>query len=85
MEPQEIFKEVMKSEEFQTHFGITKEEASAASYTSVSDHTPIEIITFTTSLTRHHLEIRLVDGINFLVIRIIHFITQYPQETIVKL
>ena len=44
MEPQEIFKEVMKSEELQTHFGITKEEASAASYTSVSDHTSIEII-----------------------------------------
>lgn len=44
MEPQEISKEVMKSEELQTHFGITKEEASSASYTGVSDHTPIEII-----------------------------------------
>ena len=32
MEPQEIFKEVMKADELQTHFGITK------------DHTPIEII-----------------------------------------
>ena len=36
MEPQEIFKEVMKSEELQTHFGITKEEASSASYTGVN-------------------------------------------------
>ncbi|MEZ7696568.1 hypothetical protein [Prevotella jejuni] len=44
MEPQEIFKEVMKSEELQTYFGITKKEASSASYTGVSDHTPIEII-----------------------------------------
>lgn len=44
MEPQEIFKEVMKADELQMHFGITKEEASAASYTVVSDHTPIEII-----------------------------------------
>lgn len=44
MEPQEIFKEVMKADELQTHFGITKEEASAASYSGVSDHTPIEII-----------------------------------------
>jgi hypothetical protein len=44
MEPQEIFKEVMKSEELQTHFGITKEEALSASYTGVSDYTPIEII-----------------------------------------
>ena len=44
MEPQEIFKEVMKSEELQTHFGITTEEALSASYTGVSDYTPIEII-----------------------------------------
>lgn len=44
MEPQEIFKEVMKAEELQSHFGISKEDASAASYTSISEHTPIEII-----------------------------------------
>ena len=44
MEPQEIFKEVMKADELQTHFGISKEEASKASYTVVSDHTPIAII-----------------------------------------
>lgn len=44
MEPQEIFKELMKSEELQSHFGISHEEASAASYTSTSDSTPIEII-----------------------------------------
>ncbi|WP_455536852.1 hypothetical protein [Prevotella koreensis] len=44
MEPQEIFKEVMKAEKLQSYFGISKEEAAAASYTSVSTHTPIEII-----------------------------------------
>ena len=44
MGAREICKELMKSEELQTHFGITKEEASSASYTGVSDHTPIEII-----------------------------------------
>ena len=44
MEPQEIFKEVMKAEELQSHFGISKEDASAASYTGISEHTPIEII-----------------------------------------
>ena len=44
MEPQEIFKEVIKAEELQTHFGISKEEAEAATYTGVSDNTPIEII-----------------------------------------
>ena len=44
MEPQEIFKEVMKAEELQSHFGISKDEAAAASYTGVSGHTPIEII-----------------------------------------
>ena len=44
MEPQEIFKEVMKSKEIQTYFGISKEEAEAAAYTGVSDTTPIEII-----------------------------------------
>lgn len=44
MEPQEIFKELMKADELQTRFGISKEEAEAATYTGVSDKTPIEII-----------------------------------------
>ena len=44
MEPQEIFKELMKSEELQSHFGISQEEASAASYTVTTESTPIEII-----------------------------------------
>lgn len=44
MEPQEIFKELMKSEELQSHFEISQDEASSASYTCKSDSTPIEII-----------------------------------------
>ena len=44
MEPQEIFKELMKADELQTRFGISKEEAEAATYTGVSDKTPNEII-----------------------------------------
>lgn len=44
MEPQEIFNELMKSKELQTHFGISEEEASTASYTGTSESTPIEII-----------------------------------------
>ena len=44
MEPRQIFKEVMKSEELQTHFGISKEDSEAASFTKGSDNTTIEII-----------------------------------------
>ena len=32
MEAEQIFKELMKSEELQTHFGISKEELADASY-----------------------------------------------------
>ena len=44
MEPQIIFKEVMKSDKLQSHFNINKIEAEAASYTSQSEHIPVEII-----------------------------------------
>ena len=38
MEPQIIFKEVMKSDKLQSHFNINK------TYTSQSEHIPVEII-----------------------------------------
>lgn len=44
MEPQIIFKEVMRSDKLQSHFNINKTEAEAASYTSQSEHIPVEII-----------------------------------------
>lgn len=44
MEAEQIFKEVMKSEELQTHFGISKEELADASYVGDSNNTTIEIV-----------------------------------------
>lgn len=44
MEAEQIFKEVMKSEELQTHFGISKEELASASYVGDSNNTTIEIV-----------------------------------------
>ncbi|WP_289200536.1 hypothetical protein [Phocaeicola sartorii] len=44
MEPQEIFREVMKAKELQSYFNISEEEAAAATYIGDSKHTPIEII-----------------------------------------
>lgn len=44
MEAEQIFKELMKSEELQTHFGIDKEQASRASYVGDSNNVMIEVI-----------------------------------------
>lgn len=44
MEAEQIFKELMKSDELQTHFGISKEELAGASYVGDSNNTTIEII-----------------------------------------
>lgn len=44
MDPQQIFKELMKSEKLQTHFGISKEELADASYVGDSNNTTIEIV-----------------------------------------
>lgn len=44
MEAEQIFKELMKSDELQTHFGISKEELADASYVGNSNNTTIEII-----------------------------------------
>ena len=44
MEPQRIFKELMKSEELLTHLDISKEDVAKASYMEVSDNPMIEVI-----------------------------------------
>ena len=44
MDLQVIFKELMKSKELQTHFGISKEELADASYDGESNNTTIEIV-----------------------------------------
>lgn len=44
MEAEQIFKELMKSEELQTHFDISKEELADASYVGDSNNTTIEIV-----------------------------------------
>ena len=44
MEPQRIFEELMKSDELQTHLGISKEDVAKASYMEVSNNPMIEVI-----------------------------------------
>ena len=44
MEAEQIFKELMKSDELQTHFRISKEELADASYVGDSNNTAIEIV-----------------------------------------
>lgn len=44
MEPQELFKELMKDELLQTRLNITKEEAEQADYMITSDNKNIEVI-----------------------------------------
>lgn len=44
MEAEQIFKELMKSDELQTRFGISKEDLADVSYVGVSNNTKIEII-----------------------------------------
>jgi len=44
MEPQRIFEELMKSDELQTHLGISKEDVAKASYMEVSNSPMIEVI-----------------------------------------
>lgn len=44
MEAEQIFKEIIKSDELQTHFGISKEQAAEESYAGTSDITMIEVI-----------------------------------------
>ena len=44
MEPKKIFEELMKADELQTHFGISKEDVAKASYMEVSNIPMIEVI-----------------------------------------
>lgn len=44
MEPQRIFEELMKTDELQTHLGISKEDVAKASYMEVSNNPMIEVI-----------------------------------------
>lgn len=44
MEAEQIFKELMKSDELQTYFDISKEELADASYVGDSNNAIIEII-----------------------------------------
>lgn len=44
MEANQIFKELMKSEDIQTKLGISKEEIDAATYEQASSNVKIEVI-----------------------------------------
>ena len=44
MEANQVFQELMKSEEVQTKLGISKEEVDAASYEQASNNTKIEVM-----------------------------------------
>lgn len=44
MEANQIFQELMKSEDLQTKLGISKEELDAATYEQASDNAKIEVI-----------------------------------------